>query len=249
VIHDRLYCYDFHGLPFTEVPGLDLSVTALPDAAFYAAIYDKVTPDERFIWAKKYAGRMIADLLVGHTEPGSMLSWGAGTGLVEGELARAGWWIEAVEPGASEHWPAGVPRFAHIDEVSGQYDVVMTVSTLYSQTDADCLELIGKFAAKVKPGGLLLLAEQDTRSVAGAIYGALADLLRHTAERGAQFWGYLRGPSWYRRHTPLEPVWSRYYALNADWSYREIDPPLRLFDRQLLSRRSTMQFHLFQKDT
>jgi SAM-dependent methyltransferase len=247
VPHDRLYCYDFHGLRFDEVPGLELSSSELPDEAFYAAIYGKVTPDQRFIEAKRETGRLIASMLAEHMKAGRLLSWGAGTGIVEGELIKAGWTVDAVEPGESEHWPPDARRLDNIDHAPvEQYDVVMTVSTLYSQSDADCEILLRKFADRVKPGGFVLIAEQDTRSVLGAMYGLLRQS-SHTPERGAQFWGFLRGPGYYLTKMPLRRLRSRYFALNDDWSYKPIPRPLRLFGRQLFSRRSKMQFHFFQR--
>lgn len=245
--HDQIYCYDFHGVRFGDVPGLKVSKTQLPDASFYAALYPRIKPSEDFRRSKRLTAPLIHDLLLEHLEPGSLLSWGAGTGLIEGELAGAGWDVTAVETARIDDWPEAVEWSQHLDQVDGQFDAAMTISTLYSQDDKDCVALLRALSDRIRPGGYLLLAEQDARSLAGSARGFVARQIRDYRRPDAQFWGYLRTPDFYLAHTPLTHVESRYYALNPDWSYSRVAPPARLFGRQLLTRHSRMQFHLFRK--
>lgn len=244
--HDRIFVRDFHGLAFADVPGLKLSKRALPDADFYANLYDRVEPSARFFSSKRLLGQLIGQLVEAEVGPGSLLSWGAGTGTVEFELAKRGWNVDAVEPGDSPAWPPEVRRYDELSEVpNGGYDAVICVSVLYSQPDAECRAILRDLADRLRPGGVMLIAEQDTRSVLGSLRGLIGRVVR-VASR-VQLWGFLRGPSYFTKHVPLQLIRSEYYALNDDWSYRAIPAPLRLFDRQLFARRSRTQLHIFRK--
>jgi hypothetical protein len=246
--HDPIFAYDFHGLPLRSVPGLKLSKTEFPAGSFYAALYPLVCPSEKFRASKRRTAPLIHELLAEHLAPGSLLSWGAGHGLIEDGLACRGWKVAAVETVRTSDWPDTVSWHEHLDQVAhGEFDAAMTVSTLYSQDDADCVALLQALADRLRHGGYLLLLEQDTRSLSGSLRGWVARQIRDYRRADAQFWGYLRGPAFYVENTPLEHVASRYFALNEDWTYRPIDPPARLFGRQLLTRHSRVQCHLFRK--
>jgi fermentation-respiration switch protein FrsA (DUF1100 family) len=247
MMFDRIFTYDFHGVKFADL-GVELSARRLPSSDFYARLWDLAVPDRAFLNAKRETGAMIARLLANHGRPGEMLSWGAGTGTIEAEIAKTGWSVEAVEAGASAAWPKAINRYDDLDQVpeTRKYDAVIEVSTLYSQSDEDVGRLLQRLMQRVKPGGLLLIAEQDTRSLLGSLRGLCARWLRHRPSRGAQFWGYLRGPSFYREAVAFEHVESHYFAVHATLSMQEVAKPQRIFDRQLLSRRSAAQFHLFR---
>ena len=247
---DRIFCYDFHGLNFSEVPGLNTSRERLPDASFYAALYAPAQhkADDRFIHSKHCTADLVIEMLGGHLSPGRLLSWGAGLGLIEQRLAEAGWDVDAVEVIRSDAWPKQVAWFASLDGVPDrQYDAVITISTLYSQDDAACAKLFESFVERLRPGGLILLAEQDSRSILGTLRGYIARKLVHERRSDSQLWGFLRVPSFYLRQAKMQHIESRFFALNGDWSFTRLKPPRRIFGRQLLFRRSRMYFHLLQK--
>jgi hypothetical protein len=247
MMFDRIYCYEFHGVKFSDLQDHELSSSRLPSDEFYAELYKRVEPSGAFQDAKRSTGALLAEMLVQHGGVRNVRSWGAGIGAAEAELVRRGFAVDAVEVGRSAAWPESVPRYDRIEQVPpGQYDAIIEISTLYSQGEAELSALLRKLAARLRPGGLLILAEQDTRSIAGTVRG-LCGRLWHRPSRGAQFWGYLRGPAYYVNATPLDHLKSLYFALNPDLSYAKIAPPARIFDRQLVTRRSRAQFHLFRK--
>lgn len=255
---DRLYANSFQNIVFRDL-GLPLSDTNLPSASFYAALYQEIErrggeiPDERrHLTSKRQTAALLMETIRAHyglIEGLRALSWGAGLGVVEAEMARAGLRVHAVEVEKNDrYWSPLVTHFRNIADVPSneRYDVAFSVSTLYSMTDTDARSLLSELRRRLTPNGLLILFEQDSHSVYGAVKSTIARLIR-TPSRHYTLWGFLRTPAQLMALRPsgVRLIQSRYFALRDDWSYREIDDPLRILGRQLNARSSRMQMHAF----
>jgi hypothetical protein len=258
---DKLYANSFQSVQFSELQGLPLSRVALPSAEFYAKLYEEIDrrgggiPDEaRFLTSKRQTGHILADVIkeqLGKTSGIRALSWGAGLGVIESEMSQQhGITIDAVEVRKNPRfWGENVRHFATLDAIprTEKYDVAFTVSTLYSMDDAGVRALLADMRSRLKPGGLLILLEQDARSVLGAIKSAVASVAIHTPARHFTLWGFLRTPAQVIALVPadLKLRGSKYFGLNPDWSYSDVPAGPRLLGRQLFSRKSRMHLHAF----
>jgi len=93
-----------------------------------------------------------------------VLDIGAGHGLFARLVAaRGARWVVAVEPDARKVQPVdGVSFVMGFDDVvRGQFDVITIIDVLYKIPIAEWQPLLERCAARLAPGGLLIIKEQD----------------------------------------------------------------------------------------
>jgi len=250
LLRDTLFADEFHGVQFSKVPGLPCSKQILPTEEFYATLYRIIKPGEirdkeKFIQSKTDWADVISNYV---PEKGSVLSWGAGLGIVESVLhEKYDLNVDGVEFEKNDKfWSPSVNYFSHIDEVpaSKQYDLVVESSCFYALTDQQLHSIVVRLKGFVKPGGRLLLIEQETLSWLEYVRSILVRI-KNSRNRYVTLWGYLRSPSFYQELDDHEDT--KYFDFNdKDWSFKEIPSVSRFLGRQLLRRNSRSQLHSYR---
>ncbi len=250
LLRDTLFADEFHGVQFSKIPNLPCSKQVLPTEEFYAALYRAIEPGEindkeKFIRSKTDWAGVIANYV---PEKGRVLSWGAGLGIIESVLhEKYDLNVDGVEFEKNDKfWNPSVNYFSHIDEVptSNQYDLVVESSCLYALTDPQLQAILDRLKGFVKPGGRLLIIEQDTMSWLEYARSILVRI-KNSRNRYVTLWGYLRSPSFYQQLDDHENT--KYFDLNEkDWSFKELPYVSRVLGRQLLRRDSRSQLHSYR---
>jgi 2-polyprenyl-6-hydroxyphenyl methylase/3-demethylubiquinone-9 3-methyltransferase len=102
--------------------------------------------------------------VVARLPPGSrLLDIGAGHGVLAVLAREGGARVTTVEPDARKVRPLpGISSVIGFDDVvRGQFDVITIIDVLYKVPLADWDALLGRCAARLRAGGLLLVKEQD----------------------------------------------------------------------------------------
>ena len=264
---DKIFADRFHNIRFSDLPLLRISLRDLPDGSFYSCLYAEIARrgltvpnEEKIIINKKDTAKIIADICKRDLRLApsklSVLSSGAGLGIVESYLRESGFNVTGIEFHKDpKFWHPEVEHLTSLDLLgSRQFDIAIEVSTFYTMDDQKLAQHVSTLASKVRECGILIIYEQDSKSVLGSVYGfvksMVMDLLPTRRWKSTSLWGYLRTPDQLLKivKSNAKHTESRYFRLGDDWSIIEMPAPVRFCGRQLFRRSSLSQMHVFRRD-
>ena len=250
----RLFSETWHGIRLEDVAReTGLPPGEIASTHFYEALYrrwktDRFASDPGWLDGKRRIAELMQETLREFAPAGTVLSIGAGLGLIEQYLIDAGYRIELqecqgeslahfAETGRARVWVT--PDLATLP--SGAYAAVLSISMAYALDDVGYRRLLQDCFRVLQPGGVLALWDHDIRI-------SLAPI-RRLVRGGPRplLWGWLRSP---RLHAALARtagfrlVRTRFF----DHQLKTIGSPFRVAGVQGPFGASLAQELLFRKE-
>jgi 2-polyprenyl-3-methyl-5-hydroxy-6-metoxy-1,4-benzoquinol methylase len=200
----RIFSNEWHGVDLLEVArDAGISPTEVANQHFYEHLYRQwkarsFKGDPGWVAAKAKLAQFYRDHLTALTAPdASLLSVGAGLGLIEEQLLTFGFRVDLQECQSESLDPA---RF-HQSRIwvssdlrpitSGPYDALLALSVVYVFDDTEYARFATECRRLLRPGGVLIISDHDpcwplsrVKQFANRVRGGPRQLL----------WGWLRSP-------------------------------------------------------
>ena len=248
-----LFSETWHNITLDDVAReTGLAPDAIANHHFYEALYrrwrsDGFASDPGWLEGKRQIADLMGATLREHARKGPVLSIGAGLGLIEQHLIRAGWQIDLQECQGESLTQVAEATGAKVwitpdlrPLPSDAYDAVLSISMAYALDQDAYLQLLVDCHRVLRPGGILLVWDHDIRV-------SLAPLRRLV--RGGPRplrWGWLRSPALHAAlaaRAGFRSIRTRFF----DHALNVIPPPTRVAGIQSPFGPSLAQELLFSK--